>query len=65
MSQFPYKQVIMEDMAVRKQIYDFAGKTGSQIQLDQGYMNRNLDTMNERLYSSGIRLGAVLNSIFK
>lgn len=65
MGDFPYKQIIQEDLAVRKQVYDFGGKRGSQIQLDAAYMNRNLDTMNERLLSSGKRLAAILNSIFK
>lgn len=61
---FPFKEVITEDIAVRKQIYDFGGKA-SPVQLDRAYMNKNLETLNNRLLMGGKRLAAILNSIFK
>lgn len=64
MVEFPYRDVINEDMAARKQIYAFNSGSNPAV-IDKLYVSRNLETMNSRLLLGGKRLGAILNSIFR
>ncbi len=61
--EIPFRQIVTEDMAARKQMYDFKGSNN--VVLDASYMNANLDTMNSRLLLGGKRLAGILNSVFK
>lgn len=61
----PFKDIVSEDMAVRKQIYELAGFTLAPIVVGQNYMDKNLRTMNSRLLLGGKRLADLLNKLFQ
>lgn len=61
-----FSSIIEEDMGSRKEIYNFKPASGNApIKLDETYLKRNLETMNERLLTGGKRLAIMLNMIFK
>lgn len=63
---FPFSQVISEDMSARGKIYNFkpVSSQGSVV-LDGKYMGANLEEMNSRLLLGGERLAGLLNGLFK
>lgn len=63
--EFPFSAVIAEDMSSRKDIYDFSALTNAgPIKLEKSYLDRNLNSLNERLLTGGKRLSFLLNKIF-
>jgi hypothetical protein len=60
-----FSQIIEEDMSSRKEIYNFRPISEGPIKLEDGYLKRNLSTMNDRLLKGGERLSTMLNQIFK
>jgi len=60
-----FSQIIEEDMGSRKEIYNFRPISEGPIKLEDGYLKRNLSTMNERLLTGGKRLANLLNTIYK
>jgi hypothetical protein len=60
-----FSQIIEEDMSSRKEIYNFKPIDAGPIKLEDGYLKRNLATMNDRLLKGGERLSKMLNQIFK
>lgn len=60
-----FSQIIEEDMSSRKEIYNFKPIDAGPIKLEDGYLKRNLSTMNDRLLKGGERLSKMLNQIFK
>lgn len=63
--EFKFSEVIQECMALRSQIYMFRAVAQDAVILDAGYMDRNLEDMNQRLLIGGKRLARILNSIYK
>jgi hypothetical protein len=60
-----FSKIIEEDMGSRKDIYNFKPVDNGPIQLEESYLKRNLETMNERLLTGGKRLATMLNMIYK
>jgi hypothetical protein len=60
----PFKQIVVEDMSARKNIYSFGGSSSTPVTIDQTYMNLNVSTMNAHLLLGGKRLAEVINSLF-
>lgn len=60
-----FSQIVEEDMSSRKEIYNFKPIDAGPIKLEDGYLKRNLSTMNDRLLKGGERLSTMLNKIFK
>ncbi|MBA2405930.1 MAG: S1/P1 nuclease [Bdellovibrionales bacterium] len=60
----PLDLIVDEAMAVRKQIYIFDVVKAGPIVIGQGYPERNLETMNNRLLLGGKRLASLLNEVF-
>lgn len=63
--EFPFGQVVKEDMALRKDIYNFRPVSEAPIEISNSYMDRNVESMNERLLMGGKRLATLLNMIYK
>lgn len=60
-----FSQIVEEDMSSRKEIYNFKPIDAGPIKLEDGYLKRNLSTMNDRLLKGGERLSNMLNKIFR
>lgn len=61
-----FSKIVEEDMGCRKEIYNFKPvDDNGPIRLEESYLKRNLETMNERLLTGGKRLATMLNLIFK
>lgn len=62
--EFPFRQIVTEDMAARSQIYSFKSDATPVI-LDNSYVSKNIETMNARLLLGGKRLAALFNALYK
>jgi hypothetical protein len=63
--EFSFSQVLTEDMALRKALYNFKSSANGEVQLDQAYVSANLKALNSRLLLGGMRLAQLLNTVFK
>ncbi len=59
-----FSQILDENMAARKQIYDFAPSYDAPIFIQESYVLRNKELINARMLVAGKRLALVLNEIF-
>jgi hypothetical protein len=62
--EYPFRQIVTEDMAARSQIYTFKSDATPVI-IDNSYMTKNIEMMNSRLLLGGKRLAGLLNALFK
>lgn len=60
-AEFPFSQVIAEDLSIRPSVYDFGGSS----EITKAYSQKQLKTINNQLLSGGKRLANVLNQIFR
>jgi hypothetical protein len=63
--EFSFSQVLTEDIALRKALYNFKTNSNGEVQLDQAYVSANLAALNSRLLVGGMRLAQLLNTVFK
>ena len=61
--EFTFSQVLNENIALRKALYNFKTNSNGEAQLDQSYIDANLASLNSRLLIGGMRLAQLLNAV--